>query len=1050
MYVVLRFLKDGGSRLSLGLLLAMLLFFSSVGTLFAGTTGTISGTVTDSKTGAPIVGVTVGASAPTGHFTTKTDAKGFYAINGVSPDTYTISFEFEGYQAASVAGISVFQDNVARVDEALNKALRTIGRTTARGTSGAYQPTQTQDTYTVNSAQIETVNGRSFNTSESNLLTSLPGASLDSSGYPVLRGGRENESGYSFEGIPIADSYSNQFQNSLSVVGIGSFQVVPGAGNATIGNAGTGSINYTAKRGTYPAFGSIEAEVQNTPFTHQFTFEYGFATPSGNLSNYVSFIGQRNGFQYGPRGLRSVDNGTFSTGTNDTTENNFVDNFVYKFGKDKSYELQGLYQNQVDRFGSNYGGGIGTLHDPLSDPYLLSGITLSSIPAFLGFTQAEFNNTYASLPGHPNGALLPQSATFQPNEVYKVQLSHNFDPSTFLRLAYYGVNAITTFDLPDYNNFGGYELQGSDRTGVSADFTKQLNSRNLLQIGGKFEYQKPTFAIESYDDAAEATGGLGPFFGIGTAKGFEFPDFLSPTDANCATTLANLGLTAKCGYLSRFFGANVPKIPLYDRTSQVDRGDFALYINDQLTASDRLRFELGVRADGNTTKFPSTYDGVISNIPYDESHPLIVQPRAAVNFQLSKNDSVRASFARSTQFPPLGVVARTIDRADFNIFNDVPSYDNLLGPYNPANSAATQARFCGATRNLPCANYGEQLFSEYQYGVAATQPLQPVEPETFTSYDFSYSHQFPSNIALRVTPFYTRGYDIVDRVSNVIAVNPTSNKPIFGPALSTNLGSERTTGVEFQLTKESTYGLSGELSATYLNKFSNVPPLSSSEDFFPTIPTASLQLGNQYRVGYLSPFQATAAFQYRTRFGLRINPQITYNRGYPLNPGLTTATFINGKAVNLPLTDVTGPSVGSTPSQYVDPANPGSVFKPNVAAALGTPESGIAGGVLSNARFSTNLTIELSPPGTRSTFGVQIFNLFNQLYATPSLNLSAQPIASGVLGPQTGQLYSYQTAFAATTPYLGATPASQYGQSPYEILQTNQPTAFLFYYQLKI
>jgi hypothetical protein len=574
---------------------------------------------------------------------------------------------------------------------------------------------------------------------------------------------------------------------------------------------------------------------------------------------------------------------------------------------------------------------------------------------------------------------------------------------------------------------------------VSADFTDQLGANNQLQIGGKFEYNHPVFNVQSQDDASEALGLGSASFGIGAAQGFEFADFLPPTDGNCTFILQEvLGGAGSCGYLSKYFPGGV-RAPNYNRSSQIDRGDYAAYVDDHLNVGDRLKIEAGLRVDAANSEYPSSFDGETYSIPSDASHPVILEPRIAANFALTRRDAIRISAGRSTQFPPLGDIARTIDRAAFDEFNSVPSYNNLT------NAPAT---VCGGKHTSTCANYGDQLFNEYQ--LLAGTAIQPVAPETFNNFDFSYAHQFPEGIGVKVTPFYTRGYNIVDRVSNVTGVNPETGLPIFGPALSTNLGIEKTTGIEFLLTREAQYGFSGQLSATYINKLSNVPPLSSSEDFFPTIPTASLALGNLYRVGYLSPFQATLSTQYKSRGGLRINPQITYNKGYPINPGLLTAAFINGVPVNVPLTDITGPLTGTSPGQFVDPANPGTYSKPNVAAGLGTPTSASTGGVLSNARLFTNLTIEYAPPGTRSTFGVQIFNLFDELYGRPSLNGSLQPVASGVVGPQTGQLYGYQVPYYGAVPYLAPTPISEFGNKPYVIDYSNSPTTFLFYYELKI
>ena len=58
-----------------------------------GTVGTISGTVSDSKTELPITGVIISASSPGQDWKATTDSKGFYSINSLPVDTYTLSFQ---------------------------------------------------------------------------------------------------------------------------------------------------------------------------------------------------------------------------------------------------------------------------------------------------------------------------------------------------------------------------------------------------------------------------------------------------------------------------------------------------------------------------------------------------------------------------------------------------------------------------------------------------------------------------------------------------------------------------------------------------------------------------------------------------------------------------------------------------------------------------------------------------------------------------------------------------------------------------------------------
>src|ERR1700694_5294621 len=76
---------------------------------FAISTGNLTGRVT-TDAGAPIAGASVSAVAPTGRYTAKTDAHGFYSIVNMQPDTYTVTISAEGYDPTSILGVTIFQD----------------------------------------------------------------------------------------------------------------------------------------------------------------------------------------------------------------------------------------------------------------------------------------------------------------------------------------------------------------------------------------------------------------------------------------------------------------------------------------------------------------------------------------------------------------------------------------------------------------------------------------------------------------------------------------------------------------------------------------------------------------------------------------------------------------------------------------------------------------------------------------------------------------------------------------------------------------------------
>lgn len=1067
------------------LLLVSAMVWQSMAPSLAGTTGVISGTAVDSKTGRAVAGVTVNAVSPSASYTAKTDSRGFFSFTGVSPDTYTVSFQATGFQPVSSTGVSVFADQVATANVTLQSALKTIGSVSVRSAGGAYQPTQTQDTYTVTASQINTVQGKANSTDEKALLSRLPGASLDSNGYPVLRGGRENEEGYQNEGIDQTEAFGSLFVNSLTLdPSVAQLQLTPGPGDASSGNSGTGVINLVAKRGTYPPFGTISVETLAHPYGRQLSFEYGFATPNGHFSNYFSYLGYRDATQYGQRGSSAVDLSTPTFYSSSfITANDIVDNLYYKFGKHNSQSLQFFFQNQQVNSLGTYGGGSSVPY-ATADPF-----TADNVAALTGLNRAQFQSlTELSLGQSSVNELLGSRggySTYAPNSTIKVQYSNNLNASTFLTLKAYNVNGVQTIDAP-YNQVLGpvagldhRALEGGIRDGVALDMTKQFGTKHLVQVGTKYEFAHPVF---DYDDPLDALYVFAGALGDGAGELYDFinPRNSNPTLAHCPIDPPSVMNPAQsyCGYLTRYLGANPGTVPRLNQSTRDNRQDYAAYVTDTISSSDKLKITAGLRLDGSHFQIPSTAGcnsavldtclylptGYVNGVPYttvsnDAKNPLIVEPRLAVSLQLSRYDALRASYGRTVEFSPLTNVDAAANPSFYSRFAGIPSYDvfGAIAAGLPP-GAPRAARSCGVTADRLCTSYADQLYWEDQrlFGV----PTQPVKPETFNNFDFSYSHQFANNIGLRVTPFYRRGYDAISLASPVLInpatgqpiVNPANGTPVFGAPVSTNLGIDRTTGVEFQLTKEAAYGLSGQISATYINEFSNVVPTSQSEDLAPNIPPASLALGNQYRVGFISPFVASAALSYRTHFGLRVNPIVTYNRGYPIGAGNLVATAINGQFVNVVNTNVTaGASVNGIAGSpnYVDPGNPGTLFSPNIIATRGTPEKSSPGGNLSAPVFNTDLSIEYHPERSRSTFGVLLTNLFNQLANNRAyvLNDRYQPVATGVSGPLTG-LSQFPILYPGLG--IGQYSAAQFGSDPYRIYSNNQPFTMRFYYQLAL
>ncbi len=95
------------SLCALGLLVA---FAAAATSAMAGTSGGISGTITDAKTGTPVAGARLRISSPSQTVTTTTDARGRFFVYALQPDDYTIGAVKDGYVAEAFSGYPVFAD----------------------------------------------------------------------------------------------------------------------------------------------------------------------------------------------------------------------------------------------------------------------------------------------------------------------------------------------------------------------------------------------------------------------------------------------------------------------------------------------------------------------------------------------------------------------------------------------------------------------------------------------------------------------------------------------------------------------------------------------------------------------------------------------------------------------------------------------------------------------------------------------------------------------------------------------------------------------------
>ncbi len=1049
------------------LLLAFLAFFLVTSTCappaFAagGVYGSLNGTVVDGVTKAPIGGAAVLAQSPSATYRATTDAKGFFIIIGMAVDTYTVTISEQHHSTVSIPGVVVFGDQANSMGTAaMPEQLRTIARVTARSVASAYQPTQTTDSYTVNATEILQSTGKLASTDENAVLLAVPGVTLTNNNSAIassvtIRGGAAAEVGYQYDGVPFKEPFLGLNGSNGLINGIAEVQVVEGAGDATQGGVGAGVINVIPLRGSYPGTGLFDAEFGGPQFNHQLSTSYGFSTPNNRFSEYASYTGQRFTPYYGYSSTPLNQYGNYFA-TTYVMNDQFTNNFFYKFGRNLNQQFQVLYTN-IQQEGYEGTFGPGGVYNPVTNPnalvyYPYDTLTQAPLSEFLfglfdpngaGQIPSDYARLIGLGPGVPttNVAITRPQQNFSNQTVYlKLEYDNNLSPTTYLALRYYNwddlQNSDSQYTLGPWGagapGFSAWQQVGGQTVGTNLDIVHQFGPNLTVTLNGQYNVLYPQFNL--YEPQLTV---LQPFISS-LPQTFDNTNSPNPGDWFPGGYLCGNNSTGtnyfNCAAAGSVANTRIPSWGIGYHGTQFQ--NWGAGIRFQYNPNDKLKFDFGVRDEGQIRHWISQMDlfnqgepktgcsnvAAISagnpcpasavvpiNNPYDvpsslwANEPTVLQPRVSISYQLGANDALRFAYGRSAVFADAQTGGTPFALYGLDPYMKIPAKPGAVCGW--ANSPFN------TTSVFPCKSYGEQLY--WQGDNVEAPDAENLPPAVYTNYDFSYNHLFKNGWGVRFTPFFKEGTSL-----------PTyfELNPVLGIFAISNQGLNKTTGAEFGLTTaQRSVGLSGFLTATYQNVLSTTPPFTTGETTVPTNSLATLVLGDLYRAGYVSPFSLRLGAIENLKNGFSVSPQIEYNIGYPYSVGNLIAGCINAAPSGTCLTYANVPQVdmgaGISPGQsslvggapgasiatnYYDPSYPGAVTSPNIAATRGTPATAANGGKLSHQNLYANLTLEYKR--NRNIFGVQFRNLFGNAYvnSVPAISPWYQPVANGLSGPQTG------------------------------------------------
>ncbi len=606
-------------------------------TCFSGTSGKITGLVTDRNTGEPLIGANVIIKGTT--MGAATNLEGEFLILNVTPGNYDLEVSMIGYQKQILTDVKVQIDLTSRVNIELSSTVLEAGEAvTVIAERPVIQKDKTSSEARVSSEEIEALPV----TEMRDLLEMQSGVTVDAGGGIHIRGGRSSEVAYWVDGVPVTDAFDGSQSVTVENDAIQELQVISGTYNAEYGNAMSGIVNIVTKEGTPEYKGSFSAYLGDyisndkklyrniedlNPF-HERNIQLNLEGPFPIFKDQLSFYASvrktyTDGWLYGISyfniygdTLANVKNVPMNWRDRLTT------NFKITFKPVTKIKIRLSYMTSDETY-ENFSHDLQYVPESNVENYdvgrnLTLGITHTlSQRSFYELKVSSFYSYY-------------QSWMFEDEND-----SRYIDPYYWEHLE--RVNPYYWF-TDYYINTNRYK-QFTNTNIIKFDFTSQINDLNLIKFG--FEAKHLTGGIDSYaitDDPAVTDSVFTPFIPQKDVEGKKFGDFY------------------------RFSFSAKPR-------------EYSVYFQDKLEFQSVI-INLGLRWD---------YFDANGYLPANPAEPYIDNPRdpALDSLTLAEKEKIwwKKTTPKQQLSPRLGIAYPITDRGvihfSFGHFFQIPSY-NLL------------------------------------------------------------------------------------------------------------------------------------------------------------------------------------------------------------------------------------------------------------------------------------------------------------------------------------------------------------------------------------
>ncbi|MGB2870077.1 MAG: carboxypeptidase-like regulatory domain-containing protein, partial [Bacteroidota bacterium] len=580
------------------------LTFVAFAYLAAGSTGKISGKVTDSRSkeslpGANIVieGTTLGAT---------TDVDGNYVILNVPPGRYALIASFVGYQRVRTENVRVSVDFTTTVDIGLEQGDIRMAEVVVRSERS---PLIRKDlTNPVTAISAETFNELPV-TEISQLIGLQAGVTVNDDGTIHIRGGYDNEIAYTLNGINVNNPYGNRRSVGLATNAVQEVSVSGGTFSAEYGKALSGVVNYVTKEGGRNWAGSFRYLGGDNISTHKDLFTNIDAVKPTNSFRFEGSLGGPifgDDFTFFGSGVYNFDGGNRYAQRIYRPEDSYLSREGFPSGDPRRgsstlpYYFGPLTHDSSNAVGGPSGDGeIVPLN--WSRSYNLQGNLSFRLSADIKL-KYEIVKDYTRQPSGSSfpSVQTPQAYWYKPDghametdnsQFQSIELTHVLSERMFYTLkASFITDKVTswTFDDPNDPRYlpsfysqafpntvyltGGVDLgrfrRETETRAVKFDLISQMGGIHEVKLGA--EYRQHDLSVESYTlqfrDPTPGNENLTPSFSNVMTKGATFRPFIP---------------TAEGGYAS------------YDRKPS----EFGAYIQDKIELFKSIILNFGVRYD---------------------------------------------------------------------------------------------------------------------------------------------------------------------------------------------------------------------------------------------------------------------------------------------------------------------------------------------------------------------------------------------------------------------------------------------------------------------